>query len=163
MLKLKLQYFGHLMGRTDSFEKTLMLGRIEGGRRREQQRLRQLADITNQWTWVWVSLRSLWWTGKPGVLQSMGRKESDMTEQLNWLTDYWRERGWWMGILGSLMNFWNPICIVLQQSFLFKRNKNGYRIHSPSSDDAKSLLTLICMNLTQERLNKMGLPIFIWK
>ena len=50
MLKLKLQYFGHLKGRTDSFEKTLMLGRIEGGRRREQQRLRQLADITNQWT-----------------------------------------------------------------------------------------------------------------
>ena len=68
---------------TYSFEKTLMLGRIEGGRRREQQRLRQLADITNQWTWVWVSLRSLWWTGKPGVLQSMGRKESDMTKRLN--------------------------------------------------------------------------------
>ena len=79
------------------------------------------------------------------------------------VTDYWRERGWWVGILGSLMSFWNPICIVLQQSCLFKRNKNGYRIHSPSSDDAKSLLTLICMNLTQEPLNKMGLTIFIWK
>ena len=45
MLKLKLQYFGHLMGRTDSFEKTLMLGRIEGKRRREQQRIRWLDDI----------------------------------------------------------------------------------------------------------------------
>ena len=47
MLKLKLQYFGHLMQRTDSFEKTLMLGRIECGRRRGQQRMRWLHDITN--------------------------------------------------------------------------------------------------------------------
>ena len=47
MLKLKLQYFGHLMGRTDSFEKTLMLGKIEGGRRRGRQRMRQLDGITD--------------------------------------------------------------------------------------------------------------------
>ena len=47
VLKLKLQYFGHLMQRTDSLEKTLMLGKIEGGRRREQQRMRWLDDITN--------------------------------------------------------------------------------------------------------------------
>ena len=47
MLKLKLQYFGHLMRRTDSFEKTLMLGKIEGGRRRERQRMRWLDGITN--------------------------------------------------------------------------------------------------------------------
>ena len=47
MLKLKLQYFGHLMLRTDSFEKTLMLGKIEGGRRRGQQRMRWLDGITN--------------------------------------------------------------------------------------------------------------------
>ena len=47
MLKLKLQYSGHLMRRTDSFEKTLMLGRIEGGRRREQQRMKWLDGITN--------------------------------------------------------------------------------------------------------------------
>ena len=47
MLKLKLQYFGHLMGRTDSLEKTLMLGKIEGKRRRGQQRMRWLDDITN--------------------------------------------------------------------------------------------------------------------
>ena len=47
MLKLKLQYFGHLMGRTDSFEKTLMLGKIEGRRRRRRQRMRWLDDITN--------------------------------------------------------------------------------------------------------------------
>ena len=47
MLKLKLQYFGHLMQRTDSFEKTLMLGKIEGGRRKGQQRMRWLDGITN--------------------------------------------------------------------------------------------------------------------
>ena len=47
MLKLKLQYFGHLMRRTDSFEKTLMLGKIEGGKRRGQQRMRWLDGITN--------------------------------------------------------------------------------------------------------------------
>ena len=70
MLKPKLQYFGHLMQRTDSLEKTLMLGRIEGGRR-EQQRMRWIASPT--WcTWVWVNSRSWQWTGRPGVLQSMG-------------------------------------------------------------------------------------------
>ena len=47
MLELKLQYFGHLMGRADSMEKTLMLGKIEGGRRRGQQRMRWLDGITN--------------------------------------------------------------------------------------------------------------------
>ena len=47
MLKLKLQYFGHLMGRTDSFQKTLMLGKIEGGRRRGRQRVRCLDGITD--------------------------------------------------------------------------------------------------------------------
>ena len=54
MLKLKLQYFGYLMRRADSFEKTLMLGKIEGRRKREQQRIRWLDGITNLRTWVWV-------------------------------------------------------------------------------------------------------------
>ena len=54
MLKLKLQYFGHLMRRTDSLEKTLMLGKTEGRRRKGQQRMRWLDGITHQWTWVWV-------------------------------------------------------------------------------------------------------------
>ena len=74
MLKLKLQYFGHLIWRTDSLEKTLMLGKIEGGRRRGQQRLRWdgwMAPPT-RWTWVWASSRSWWWTGKPSMLQSTG-------------------------------------------------------------------------------------------
>ena len=58
MLKLKLQHFGHLMQRADSFEKTLMLGRIEGRRKRGRQKMRWLDGITTQWTWVWVNSRS---------------------------------------------------------------------------------------------------------
>ena len=85
MVKLKLQYFGHLMWRTDSLEKTLMLGMIEG-RRRERQRMRWLDSITNfmDIRWTCTSSGSWWWTGKPGVLQSMGsqraRHDSDWTE-----------------------------------------------------------------------------------
>ena len=74
MLKLKLQSFGHLMRRTDLLEKTLMLGKIEGGRRRGRQRRGWdgwMASPT-QWMWVWVNSGSWWWTGRPGVLQSMG-------------------------------------------------------------------------------------------
>ena len=86
MLKLKLQYFGHLMERTDSFEKTLMLGKIEGGRRRGRQRMNSCIASMTQWTWVWVSSGSWWWTGKPGVLQSMGlqRVRHDWATGLNW-------------------------------------------------------------------------------
>ena len=82
MLKLKLQYFGNLMWRNDSLEKTLMVGKIEGGRRGRQRWDGWMASPTQQ-TWVWVNSGS-WWTGRPGMLQSMESKESDMTERLNW-------------------------------------------------------------------------------
>ena len=72
MLKLKLQYFGHLMLRTDSLEKTLMLGKIEGRRRRGQQKMRWLDAINNLMDMSLSKSGSWGWTGKPGVLQSMG-------------------------------------------------------------------------------------------
>ena len=84
MLKLKLQYFAHLMWRADSFQKTLMLGKIKGRRRREWQMMRWL---DGSWTWVWVDNRSWWWTGRPGVLWSMGLQtvRHDWATELNWL------------------------------------------------------------------------------
>ena len=82
MMKLIFQYFGHLMGRTDSLEKTLMLGKIEGRRRR----MRWMASLT-QWTWVWVNSGSWWWTGRPGMLQSMGsqRVRHNWVTEVNWI------------------------------------------------------------------------------
>ena len=72
MLKLKLQYFGHLMRRTDSLEKILMLGKIEGRRRRGRQRMRWLDGITDSMDLGLGELRELGWTGRPGMLQFMG-------------------------------------------------------------------------------------------
>ena len=85
MLKLKLQYFGHLMRRTDSLEKSLMQGKIEDGERSVDRGWDGSMVSPIQWTWVWVSSESWWWTGKPGVPQSMGsqRVGHDWTTKRN--------------------------------------------------------------------------------
>ena len=77
--------FGHLMWRTASLEKTLMLGKTEG-RRRGLQRMRCWMASQTWWTWVWARSGSWWWTGKPGVLLSMGsqRVRPDWATELNW-------------------------------------------------------------------------------
>ena len=86
MLKLKLQYFGHLVWRADSFEKTLMLGKIEGRRRRGRQKMRWLDGITDSMDMSWVNSRSWWWTARPGVLLYMGSQwvGHDWGTELNW-------------------------------------------------------------------------------
>ena len=81
MLKLKLQYFGHLMQRADSFEKTLVLGKIEGGRRRGQQRMRWLDSITDSMDMNLSKLRELvvdreaWHAADNGVIKSWTRQQ----------------------------------------------------------------------------------------
>ena len=85
MLKLKLQYFGHLMWRADSLEKILVLGKIEGRRRRGDWGDGWMASLT-QWMWIWANFRKWWRTGRPGMLHSMGlqRVGHDWMTELNW-------------------------------------------------------------------------------
>ena len=100
MLKLKLQYF-NFMRRVDSLEKTLMLGRIGGERRRGRQRMWWLDGTLTWWTWVWVDSGSWWWTGRPGVLRFMGSQRVGH----NWAT----ELNWWLRLI-SLCSFL-PWCL----------------------------------------------------
>ena len=87
MPKLKLQYFGHLIWRANSLEKTLVLGKTEGGRSGDDRGWDGWMGSLNEWTWVWVNSGSWWWTGRPGMLQSMGlqRVRHDWVTELNLL------------------------------------------------------------------------------
>ena len=82
MLNLKLKHFGHLMWRTDSFEKSLRLGKIKVGGEGDDRGWDSWMASLNQFTWVWVNSGCWWWTGKPGVLQSMGSQRIEP----DWLT-----------------------------------------------------------------------------
>ena len=86
MLKLKLQYFGHLIERFDSLEKTLMLGGIVGRRRRDNRGWDGWMASLTRWTWVWVNSGSWWWTGRPGMLRFLGsqRVRHNWATELNW-------------------------------------------------------------------------------
>ena len=86
MLKLKLQYFGHRIS-ADSLVKTPILGKIEGKKRRGQQRMKCLDGITDSMNMNWANSRNWWWTRKPDVLQSIG------LQSWPWLKD-WAELNW---------------------------------------------------------------------
>ena len=88
-LKLKLQYFGHLMRRVDSLEKTLMLGGMGAGREGDDRGWDGWMASPTRWIWVWVNSGSWWWTGRPGALQFMGsqRVGHDWVTELNWTED----------------------------------------------------------------------------
>ena len=117
MLKLKLEYFGHLMRRADSFEKTLMLGRIGSRRRREWQRMR--------WTCIWASSGSWWWIGNPGVLQSMRlqRVGHDWGTELNWVL-YMNFSSLWFSYLvwylAKLIEWVRNYCILFLSFIIWK-------------------------------------------
>ena len=103
MLKLKLQYFGHLMWRADSFEKTLMLGKIERRKRGDDRGWDVWMASLTRWTWVWVDSGSWWWTGRPGVLWFMGLQRVGH----DWVTELIC-----LAALGLSCNMWTLSCGV---------------------------------------------------
>ena len=89
MLKLKLQYFGHLMLTADSFEKTLMQGKMRAGGEGDDGGWDGWMASLTQWTWVWVNSRSWWWTGMPGVLHFMGSQRIGYGWATELKENYW--------------------------------------------------------------------------
>ena len=102
VLRLKLQYFGHLMWRTDSLEKTLWLGWIEGGRRMGDRGWDTWMASPTWWKWVWAIFGSWWCTGKPCALQSMGSQRVGY----HWAT----EPNWTMNLRS-----WDMLCSLTWQ------------------------------------------------
>ena len=100
MLKLKLQHFGHLMRRTDSSEKILTLGKTEGRKKGDNRGWYGWMAPLTHWTWVLVNSGSWWWTGKPGVLQSMGSQRvghnwAETERSLNFIPGIWANMAKW--------------------------------------------------------------------
>ena len=142
ILKLKLQYFGHLMRRVDSLEKTLMPGGIGGRRSRGQQRMRWLDGIMARWTWVWMNSRSWWWTGRLGVLWFMGSQRVGhdwMTE----LTD-------WLNLLLILPIYWLLSLRMCMMVFEYLKNKDTASCLESSAPWAEKALCECWLNEWKE-------------
>ena len=115
MLKLKLQYFGHLMRRADSFEKTLCWERLRAREEEDDRGWDGWMASLIQWTWVWVNSGSWWWTGRPGVTRSMRlqRIGHDWAAELNW-TEVW----------GKVLNIYSFLFVYILRA-LWKLYLNG--------------------------------------
>ena len=135
MLKLNLQYFGYLMRRADSLEKSLMLGRLKvGGEGDNRGRDGWMASLT-LWTRVWVNSRSWWWTGRPGVLQSMGLQRVRHDFQL----------------LSHVRLFETPwIFMITHKKSLFPFDRWEKERHKDASCDHRASLDFISEALDQE-------------
>ena len=132
-LKLKLQYFGHLMWRANPLEKTLMLGKIEGRRIRGRQRMRWLMASLTQWTWVWVNAGSRWWKGKPGVLQSVGSQKVGH----NWVTELkWTEKA--------------KIMLEMRKSSVSKKWKNNVEGNLVQDSNCSFLVEILANSICKE-------------
>ena len=135
MLKLKLQYFGHLMRRVDSLEKTLMLGGIGSGGEGDDRGWDGWMASQTQGGWVWVNSRSCWWTGRPGVLQFMGLQSrtplSDWTELRLVITFLPRSK--------CLLISWlqSPSAVILEPRKIKSATVSHFPIHLPWSDGTR--------------------------
>ena len=92
---MKLQYFGHLMRRVDSLEKTLMLGGLGAGGEEDNRGWDGWMASPTRWTWVWVNSEGWWWTGRPGVLWFMGSQRV-RTQLSDWTELNWTEQELWL-------------------------------------------------------------------
>ena len=117
MLKLKLQYFSHLLRRVDSLEKTLMLGGIGGRRRRGRWRIRWLDGITDSMDVSLGELQSWWWTGRLGVLWFMGsqRVGHNWVSELNWTYSLQTEKKCFGLFVHMIFSHWFKFCLLILQ------------------------------------------------
>jgi len=114
MLRLKLQSFGHLMWRADSFEETLILERLKPGGEGDDRGWDGWMASRTQWTWVWVGSRRWWRTRKLGMLQSMGSKRVVH----DWATEQQSERMKWLGQSGNNTQLWMCLLVKVKSSVI---------------------------------------------
>ena len=125
MLKLKLQYFGHLMWRIAHWKRPWCWERLKGRGEGADRGWSGWMTSLMQWTWVWASSGSWWWTGKPSVLQSMWSHEFDTAERLNWIEILQTQQST-LGIVRESQNFY--LCLISKLTS-FSINKSMLAIY----------------------------------